>query len=152
MLFERCLTKRSIKQHMNYFNFRSWVQLDHPVKDIIFLSKVQNQVSSWFSFLLSIFPWGFLGILSTKETPPRSFLWSSTFPSTASCTSSARSSAPVFLTTCNDQMLPDVTYCLWPAVTKDVTSWSHTLVTIGGSKRNKLGNVKVFVQLIFCLC
>ena len=34
MLFEKCRTKnrkRSIKQHMNYFNFRSKIQLDHPV-------------------------------------------------------------------------------------------------------------------------
>ena len=34
MLFERCHTKNrkgSIKQHIQYFNFRSKVQLDHPV-------------------------------------------------------------------------------------------------------------------------
>ena len=35
MQFERCHTrnrKRSIKQHIKYFNFRSQVQLDHPVQ------------------------------------------------------------------------------------------------------------------------
>ena len=35
MLFERCHTKngkRSIKQHIKYFNFRGKVQLDHPVE------------------------------------------------------------------------------------------------------------------------
>ena len=35
MLFERCHTKnskRSIKQHMKYFNFWSKIQLDHPVE------------------------------------------------------------------------------------------------------------------------
>ena len=34
MLFERCHTKnrkRSIKQHIKYFSFRSCVQLDHPI-------------------------------------------------------------------------------------------------------------------------
>ena len=36
MLFERCHTntrKRSIKQHIQYFNFQSKIQLDHPVED-----------------------------------------------------------------------------------------------------------------------
>ena len=35
MLFERCHSKnrkRFIKQHIKYFNFRSKVQLNHPVK------------------------------------------------------------------------------------------------------------------------
>ena len=32
MLFEICHIKRSIKQHKKYFNFRSQVQLDHPVQ------------------------------------------------------------------------------------------------------------------------
>ena len=34
MLFERCHTNnrmRSIKEHIKYFNFRSNIQLDHPV-------------------------------------------------------------------------------------------------------------------------
>ena len=33
MLFERCHTKGSLKQHTKYFNFRSIIQLDHPVND-----------------------------------------------------------------------------------------------------------------------
>ena len=36
MLFERCHTKSiegSLKQHTKYFNFRSIIQLDHPVND-----------------------------------------------------------------------------------------------------------------------
>ena len=37
MLFERChnkLRKRSLKQHIKYFNFRSNIQLDHPVREM----------------------------------------------------------------------------------------------------------------------
>ena len=37
MLFERCHTKnrkRSVKQHIKYFNFRSKVLLDHPVHSL----------------------------------------------------------------------------------------------------------------------
>ena len=38
VLFERCHTKngkRYLKQHLKYFNFRSKIQLDHPVRFVL---------------------------------------------------------------------------------------------------------------------
>ena len=42
--------KRSIKQHIKYFNIRSKIQLDHPVvfKDILYIFPLKNPFGAFF--------------------------------------------------------------------------------------------------------